>query len=115
MQGFFLGFALATLSALAPAFEAAGTLPAITMRAAGFERLKNEHPGLGLALAGLFAFVLAAIAARLPAVDSMPLFGYASGLLVVAGASLCMPLAVVGAAAFGRRIAARLSPAGRLP
>jgi putative ABC transport system permease protein len=113
LKAFVIGVALATLSALAPALEAAATLPAITMRAAGYES-RGNRPGAGLAAAGLVAFVLAAIAARLPAVDSLPLFGYASGLLVVAGASLCMPLTVVGAAALARAFAARLSPAARL-
>jgi len=83
------------------------------MRAAGYER-RGERPGIGLALIGLATFGLAAFAARLPAIDSMPFFGYASGLLIVAGASLCTPLAVIGAAALGRACASRLSPAGRL-
>ena len=112
-KAFFLGIALATLSALAPAVEAAATLPAITMRAAGYES-RNKRPGLGLALAGLVAFAFAAFAARLPAVDSLPLFGYAAGLLIVAGASLCMPLAVICVAALGRRFATHLSPPARL-
>ena len=112
-KAFVLGVVLAALSALAPALEAARTLPAITMRAAGDER-RGARPGIGLALIGLATFGLAAFAARLPAIDSMPFFGYASGLLIVAGASLCTPLAVIGAAALGRACASRLSPAGRL-
>ena len=113
VKAFVLGVALATLSALAPALEAAATLPAITMRAAGYEG-RTKRPGVGLALAGFLAFALAGFASRLPAVDSMPLFGYASGLSIVAGASLCMPVAVIGVAALARRLAMHLSPPARL-
>ncbi len=113
VKALLLGIVLAALSALAPALEAARTLPAITMRAAGYES-RAGRPGIGLALAGLVAFVLAGFAARLPAVDSVPVFGYACGLLIVAGASLCMPLVVARAAALLRALTGKLSPCARL-
>ena len=111
LKAFVVGTVLATLSALVPALEAASTAPAITMRAQGFER-RRARPGVGLALAGGAFFAVAYLLTLLPAVDGIPLAGYAAGLLIIFGGSLCVPLAIVGVAAAARTLTARVSPAG---
>jgi len=100
-----VGIGLAMLSAALPARDAAATAPARAMRTgAGAE---HRVPGLGRASAalGVFALVLAAGLARLPAVgDGVPLFGYAAGILLIAGASLCTPIVLAAAAVAVRAI-----------
>lgn len=110
LKAFVIGVVLSTLSAFAPAFEAAGTPPAIAMRSAGYER---RPPGLAARLAAVGAglFVAAYALTFLPAVDDIPMFGYASGLLIIFGGSLFAPLCIgalsrAGVAFFGRRSAA---------
>ncbi len=108
VQAFVVGTLLATLSALAPAWDAASTAPAITMRAQGFER-----PG------GRFAAALAWIGAALlgaayaltfaPAVDGVPLAGYLSGLAIIFGVSLCVPLVLAGVSRSARMLRVRTS------
>ncbi|MGZ3527070.1 MAG: FtsX-like permease family protein [Vulcanimicrobiaceae bacterium] len=95
-KAFFVGVALAVVSALVPAIDAATTAPAITMRSAGgYER---RVPGLSRAVAGagFVLLALAAIAARAPALDGVPVFGYISAVLVIAGMSLIVPLVLGG-------------------
>lgn len=102
-KAFATGIVLAMLSALAPAAEAASTPPARTMRAgAGSER---AVPGLSRwsAFAGIVMLACAGGLMRLPAIDGVPLFGYAAGVLLIAGASLCTPL-VLAAAVFALRL-----------
>ncbi len=112
-KAFVVGVAAATLSALFPALEAASTEPAITMRAQGFER-RRPRPGVGLALAGAALLALAYGLTFLPAFDGVPVAGYAAGLAIVFGASLCVPLAIAGVAATARAFASRSSVAGFL-
>ena len=111
LKAFVVGVVLATLSALVPAIEAATTAPAITMRAQGFET-RRARPGLGLALCGAGLFVLAYLLTLPPAVDGIPVAGYAAGLAIIFGASLCVPLAIAGVAGAATRLTARFSPAG---
>jgi putative ABC transport system permease protein len=99
---------VATLSALFPALEAASTAPAITMRAQGFER-RRPRPGVGLALVGAGLFALAYALTFVPAVDGIPVAGYAAGLLIIFGGSLCVPLAIAAVAASAHRYARYLS------
>ncbi len=112
-KAFVLGVVLATVSALFPALEAAGTLPAITMREQSGGR-RVAWPGAGLALVGLLLLALAYAASFAPALDGIPVFGYLAGLLVIFGGSLCVPLVIASAAAAGSALASRGSPAGRL-
>lgn len=113
LKAFLVGTVLATASALFPALEAAATLPAITMRAQGFET-RRRRPGVGLALAGALLLACAYALTFLPAYDGIPLAGYAAGLLIIFGGSLCVPLAIAGVAATARAFALHLSPAGLL-
>ena len=105
LKSFGIGVILAMLSAALPARDAAATPPARAMRTgAGAER---HVPGFSRASAGVGAalLLLAALAARLPAVgDSVPLFGYVAGILLIAGASFCTPLVLAGAVALVRAI-----------
>jgi len=113
LKAFAVGFVLATLSAVFPAIEAASTVPAITMRALGFES-RRARPGVGLALCGAGLFVLAYLLTLPPPVDGIPLAGYAAGLAIIFGASLCVPLAIAGVAAAAKRFGARFSPSARI-
>jgi putative ABC transport system permease protein len=50
---------------------------------------------------------LAWLCTRVPAIDGVPVFGYAAGLLIIFGGSLCAPLAVAWLARAGTTFAAR--------
>jgi putative ABC transport system permease protein len=113
LQAFVAGTVLATISALVPALEAAATAPAITMRAAGFER-RRARPGVGLAVVGVGMLAAAYLLGFAPAVDGIPVAGYAAGLAIIFGGSLCVPLALVATTAAARRIKLRSSPAAML-
>jgi putative ABC transport system permease protein len=104
---FALGVATSALSALAPALEAAGVEPAATMRHGSVEaaRRRRTRP---LALAGVALLALAWVAAQPGPVRGLPLFGFLSVFLVVAGASLLAPAAVTFAAGRLDRVALRL-------
>ncbi len=106
VKAFVLGVVAAIAAAAFPAFDAASTPPAITMRAQGFER---RRPRLAprAALAGLGLLLLALLCTRAPALDGVPVFGYAAGLLIIFGGSLCAPLAVDVLARAGTTFAAR--------
>jgi putative ABC transport system permease protein len=106
VKAFALGVVAAVVAAAFPAFDAASTPPAITMRAQGFER---RRPRLAprAALAGLGLLLIALLCTRAPALDGIPVFGYAAGLLIIFGGSLCAPLAVGALAHAGTTFAAR--------
>jgi putative ABC transport system permease protein len=113
LKAFVVGVVLATLSALFPALEAATTAPALTMRSQGYE-VRRRRPGAGLALAGAGLLAAAYALTFLPAVDGIPVAGYAAGLLIIFGASLCVPLAIVGLAAAAHALTAGRSPVGAI-
>lgn len=91
---FLAGLGASILSALAPAIEAARVAPAASVRHGSVEASRRRAVG-PLAAAGLLLLVLAALATRPGPVEGLPLFGFASVFLVVAGVSLLAPLAVV--------------------
>ncbi|HTW83126.1 MAG TPA: FtsX-like permease family protein [Candidatus Sulfotelmatobacter sp.] len=103
---FALGVLASVVAAAVPALDGAATPPAIAMRARGFER-----PRRGIArratLVALGCFGLAAACARVPALDGVPVFGYAAGLLLIAGGSLLAPAGVLLLARAGRALSAR--------
>lgn len=101
-----LGIVASIAAAAFPALDAASTPPAIAMRAQGFER-RRPRVGPRAAAAGLLCFALALACSRAPAVDGVPLCGYAAGLLIIFGGSLCAPLAVEALARAGTTLAAR--------
>ncbi len=95
LQSFALGTALAMAAAVGPALGAAATAPARIMRNSGAAERRIRGFTAVAALAGVALLVLAFFAARLPAVgEGIPLFGYAAGVLAIAGASLETPLCV---------------------
>ena len=91
---FLAGLVAAVLSALAPAVEAARVEPAATLRHGSVEasRRRAVRP---LAAVGALLLALAALATRPGPVEGLPVFGFASLFLVVAGVSLLAPAAVV--------------------
>ena len=113
LQGFAVGLVLATLSAIAPAFDASGTPPAIAMRSHGFER-RVARGGAWFALAGAGFLLLGVILSRFPAIDGIPALGYAAGFAFIVGASLCVPLAIAGTSRLAAALAGSLAPAARL-
>jgi putative ABC transport system permease protein len=101
-KAFVLGIALAVIAAIVPAIEAARIPPAYTMRSAGFER-RSAHFGRNAALAGAGAFIVAWLVTAGPPIDGIPVFGYLSGIMIIAGGSLCIPLLITQASTLGRR------------
>ncbi len=102
LKAFVVGVAIAMGSAVAPAIEAASTAPASAMRAQGFE----GRPSGGserVALVGVALFALAYALTFVPAFDGIPIAGYAAGLAIVFGTSLCTPLLIAVTARIGRR------------
>ncbi|MDB5072001.1 MAG: hypothetical protein JWM87_3112 [Candidatus Eremiobacteraeota bacterium] len=106
VKAFVLGVLASVVAAAFPALDAASTPPAITMRAQGFETRRPRFAPRA-ALLGIVAFALAWLCTRAPAIDGVPVFGYASGLLIIFGGSLCAPLAVDALARAGTTFAAR--------
>jgi putative ABC transport system permease protein len=104
---FALGVATSVLSALAPALEAAGVEPAATMRHGSVEasRRRRTRP---LALAGAALLVLAWAATQPGPVRGLPMFGFLSVFLIVAGSSFLAPAAVTFTAGRLDGIALRL-------
>ncbi len=104
---FAIGVATSALSALAPALEAAGVEPADTMRHGSVEAVRRRRTR-PLAFAGAVLLVLAWAATRPGPVRGLPVFGFVSVFLIVAGASLLAPAAVTLAAGRLDGIALRL-------
>lgn len=90
-----IGAGIALLSAVLPAREAAEVEPAEALRRGAHEHARRLRRNRD-AVWGVVAVFLAYGAARLPAVDSRPVFGYAAAVLLVAGFALLMPLAMTG-------------------
>jgi putative ABC transport system permease protein len=84
-----LGVLAALLGSVLPARDAARALPAIALKDAGDAADANAIPGALIAFALLLA---GTVAARLPAVNGLPLFGYLSIALLLAGGVAAMPL-----------------------
>ena len=94
--GVLVGTLLALASAVQPALEAANLRPVTMLTNVG---RASARPGGGRAkarptLVAIVAFVLAALATRLPPLGAIAIGGYASVLLVVAGFSALAPMIV---------------------
>jgi putative ABC transport system permease protein len=113
LKAFVVGLVLATLSALVPALEAASTAPALTMRSQGFET-RRARPGVGLALCGLGFLAVAFALTFPPPIDGIPIAGYAAGLAIIFGGSLCVPLAIAFVSSVAKKVMADVSPAGAI-
>jgi putative ABC transport system permease protein len=85
---FALGVAVAMLGTLLPAIEAARALPAAALRAGdeerAFTKLRPPWPGF-------VVLVLGAVAAFLPPVAGLPLFGYVAIALLLVGSLMLLP------------------------
>jgi putative ABC transport system permease protein len=85
---FVLGVAAALLGSAAPALEAARAAPAQALKAGddvhAFERLTAPRSGIALVAVG-------ALAAGLPPVDGLPVFGYLSIALLLIGTIMLLP------------------------
>src|SRR5581483_6980320 len=86
IEAVLFGIGVAVISAIAPAIEAASTPPARTLASRGFEARMNALAAL-LSLGGLGLLGVAYIAAQVPPVGGLPLFGYASALFIILGVS----------------------------
>lgn len=86
-----IGCLTAVLSALLPAFEASGVLPAEALQRGAHERQRRVAVRRYTIL-GVLALALAGASSLLPAVAGLPLFGYLAALLVIVGFSFLMPL-----------------------
>ena len=96
LKAFALGTLLSMAAAALPARAAAATPPARTMRNTGAAETRGNGFSRRLAAVGALLLVLAYGSARLPAVNGMPLFGYAAGVLAIAGVSLATPMILLG-------------------
>jgi putative ABC transport system permease protein len=99
---FSVGVPLSLVAALVPAIEAARVPPIAAIRGAARQQARLHLPARSLWLAvGLFGIAL--WLARLDPVGGLPLFGYASALAVVLGASLVVPslIWIAGRSAIG--------------
>lgn len=83
-----LGLAAALLGSLVPAREAARAAPAVALKNLGDAVDPNAAPRAWVALAAL---AVGGAAALLPAVGGLPLFGYLSMALLLAGGVAAMP------------------------
>lgn len=103
VKAFLLGLFASTAAAWYPAREAAATLPAMTMRTRNAE---IRHAGFSrrTAIYGAILLIVAAGLSRLPAIDSVPLFGYASGLAIIGGGALLVPAGIRVFSAFLRTV-----------
>jgi len=112
-KAFLIGIVAAAVSAAVPALDAAAAPPAVATRAAGYERRQVRGGGL-LALCGIALLACAVVAAQAPALGGVPVFGYVSGVAIIFGAALCMPLAIGAVARAARAATARFSAEGEL-
>ncbi len=106
VKAFALGVLASVAAAALPAFDAAGTPPALTLRAQGFERRRPRFAPRAAGV-GVVLLALAWACTRAPALGGVPVFGYAAGLLIIFGGSLWAPLAVEVLARAGTALAAR--------
>jgi putative ABC transport system permease protein len=94
--GVAVGTVLALASAVQPSWEAAGVRPGVFLNvAAGFSRPGRLKPAP--TLIAFIAFLLAALATRLPPIASVAVGGYVAVLLVIIGFSALAPMIVTAA------------------
>jgi putative ABC transport system permease protein len=93
VKAFVIGLLASILAALFPAREAASTPPSMTMRGRASE---VHRPGMSRrsALIGAACFVTAYGLTRLPALESVPVFGYGAGFLIICGGAAFVPLGI---------------------
>ena len=87
---FTIGIGVAILSAYSPAREAALVSPVEAMARGRREYIAHVHKSRDLWLA-LVLGILATVAARVPAVEGKPVFGYLAAILLVIASALAIP------------------------
>jgi len=87
---FAVGIGVAILSAYSPAREAALVSPVEAMARGRREYIARVHKSRDLWLA-LVLGILATVAARVPAVEGKPVFGYLAAILLVIASALAIP------------------------
>lgn len=102
VKAFFIGIVLAIAAAVIPAREAARIAPSTAMRSAGFERPLPQFSRYA-ALAGAGALLGGLVLAQGPPLGGVPVLGYLSGVAIIFGGSLCVPLLIETASGFVRR------------
>jgi putative ABC transport system permease protein len=111
--GLAFGLIVALISSAIPAREAAGISPVEFLRAGSLETKKKRRRSLSV-IAGLLLLALAYPTALAGPVDGLPLFGYLSAFLVIAGCSFLAPAGTALTAWALRRPLARLRAPGVL-
>lgn len=106
-----VGTAAAIIASLQPALEASATPPLDLVRPGLYQRIRRSTLR-ALAAGAIASFVAAYLLTRVPPVSGIPIGGYASVLLVVAGFSLAAPLALLAKA---RLLARPLARAAGVP
>ena len=102
-----IGIPLSLLAAALPAFEASRVPPTAAIR--GSDRLEMRVRLSARAIAAPLLVLAAAIGlAQLGPVNGRPLFGYASGVAIIVGASLLVPVLLFAMARLVRRPLRRL-------
>lgn len=94
VQACSLGTILSMLAAVVPALSAAATAPARVMRNTGAAERRLRGFTRATAAGGGALLLLALLATRAPALDGVPVFGYAAAILAIAAASLETPFAL---------------------
>ncbi|HUJ41761.1 MAG TPA: FtsX-like permease family protein [Candidatus Acidoferrales bacterium] len=112
--GVSIALALALLSALAPALEAARVSPVEAMERGAREYHARVHKRRDAAIAVLLS--LAALgSSRLPPIGATPVFGYLAALLLIVAATLAMPAIVSASMAASGALLRSLGFAGVEP
>jgi putative ABC transport system permease protein len=88
-----IGVGVAVISALSPAREAMQVSPVDAMAQGRREYIARTHKGRDLVIASVLG-LLAALAARMPAFEEKPFFGYLAAILLIAAAAYAMPALV---------------------
>ena len=114
LRAFLIGVVLATASAAIPAFIAAAHAAGKRSARPGFGAAHRERRCYGGFSRRSSLFGVAALAARLPALDGIPVFGYVAGLACIVGGAACVLPGLVAFARLASRAGAARAAAGRV-
>jgi putative ABC transport system permease protein len=101
---FAMGFGVALLGCLAPAFEAARAAPAVALKSGSDETALS---GLARIWPSIVCLVVAALLTRAPPLFELPIFGYCAIALLLIGGIGLMPRVAAGVFGFLNRAAMR--------
>ncbi|MBI1820970.1 MAG: ABC transporter permease [Nitrospirae bacterium] len=89
LESLLTGIGVSLIAALIPAWEASRFLPRENLIRRG--EVKNPHLSGGLALTGLFCFMVSSVLVFFPPIHPLPLFGYLAAIFLLMGLSLMTP------------------------